>query len=417
MTREFVIKAMYLADVEKEKFITDGFVRILDGKIVEFGKTSGRTFSDDIEITDFQNATILPGLIDCHTHLIYEGTGFEAPDYLQNQTDQILNEIGLDNLRRHINCGVTTLFDNGGKGDLTLKLRQVANEENKHLPDVWSSKVVLCSGLPKMRDRGGNIDPDDPENAAKVVERLIKEDRVDWIKLYATRGGLAPQLALKYGYGPTFPNETLKAIIQTAHSYGKKVGAHCVTTDGINAFVDCDGDCIIHAEFNDSPFSADKNQTVFQKVVDSGKFVNPTLYTAKSAILAKEAMADSMNRLKEEKDNIDRMRAIYSKTQQTIFNFWEKGVRLLAGSDSGFGYYPFGHFYNELIELHHAGIPIMEVIKMATLNPAKYMNRDDIGRLAVGARADLAVFQGNVTNNILALKQIKAVYKKGCRIV
>lgn len=415
--REFVVRARYLIDVEKGLSITDGFVRVLDEKIVEFGQTSDKTFSEDVEITDFQNATILPGLIDCHTHLIYEGTGFEAPDYLQNQTDQILIEIGLDNLRRHINCGVTTLFDNGGKGDLTLKLREEAVRKNRHLPEVWASKVVLRSGLPKMGDLGGNINPDDPENAAEVVERMIKEDRVDWIKLYATRGGLAPQLALKYGYGPTFPAETLKTIIRTAHSFGKKVGAHCVTPDGINAFVECDGDCIIHAEFNDSPLSADKNQAVFQKVVDSGKYVNPTLYTAKSAILAKEAKADSMNRLEDEKSNIDQMELIYSKTQQTIFNFWDKGVPLLAGSDSGFGYYPFGHFYNELIELHHAGIPTMEVIKAATLNPAKYMNRDDIGRIAVGANADLAIFRGNVTNDIEILKQIKAVYKKGERIV
>lgn len=415
--REFVVRARYLIDIEKGLSITDGFVRVLDEKIVEFGQTSDKTFSDDVEITDFQNATILPGLIDCHTHLIYEGTGFEAPDYLQNQTDQILIEIGLDNLRRHINCGVTTLFDNGGKGALTLKLRQETIGENKHLPEVWVSKVVLRSALPKMDDLGGNINPDDPEYAAEVVEKMIKEDCVDWIKLYATRGGLAPQLALKYGYGPTFPAETLKTIIRTAHSFGKKVGAHCVTTDGINAFVECDGDCIIHAEFNDSPLSADKNQAVFQKVVDSGKYVNPTLYTAKSAILAKEAKADSMNRLEDEKSNIDQMELIYSKTQQTIFNFWDKGVPLLAGSDSGFGYYPFGHFYNELIELHHAGIPTMEVIKAATLNPAKYMNRDDIGRIAVGANADLAIFRGNVTNDIEILKQIKAVYKKGKRIV
>lgn len=415
--REFVVRARYLIDIEKGLSITDGFVRILNEKVVEFGQTSDKTFSDDVEITDFQNATILPGLIDCHTHLIYEGTGFEAPDYLQNQTDQILIEIGLDNLRRHLNCGVTTLFDNGGKGDLTLKLRQETIGENKYLPEVLASKVVLRSGLPKMGDLGGNINPDDPENAAEVVERMIKEDRVDWIKLYATRGGLAPQLALKYGYGPTFPAETLKAIIQTAHSFGKKAGAHCVTTDGINAFVECGGDCVIHAEFNDSPFSAVKNQAVFQKVVDSGKYVNPTLYTAKSAILAKEAKADSMNRLEEEKSNIDQMKLIYSKTQQTIFNFWDKGVPLLAGSDSGFGYYPFGHFYNELTELHHAGIPTMEVIKMATLNPAKYMNRDDIGRIAVGGNADLAIFRGNVVNDIEAFKQIKAVYKKGKRVV
>lgn len=108
----------------------------------------------------------------------------------------------------------------------------------------------------------------------------------------------------------------------------------------------------------------------------------------------------------------------YQMTKEIVYALWERGVPMIAGSDSGFCYVVFGNFRKELYEYDTMSIPVVDILKMATVNPAKFMNKEgDVGCLTPGADADAAIFRGNVFKDIHCPDYPLAVFRKGVRYV
>ena len=413
--KQFCIKADRLWDGFSDKPLKNGAVLIRDERIIGCGPADQLDIPENCEETLFKDATILPGLIDGHTHLNYLGIGMEAHEYFSWESRDILISIGIDNLKRSLNTGVTTLWDDGARGDTVLQLRQSIINGSISGPEIYSCKVpIKRANTPDGSSMGGEIDPDDAKGAAAFVHDLIEKDHVDFIKLMLNGGGVPGS----GGYGPTFPDKTVKAMVDEAHKSGVKTAAHCITNSSIRQYIEAGGDCVVHGEFIDDRGEQYVDPYVFDLLADSGLWLNPTIHTSRSKWQAYQKKAEISPLTADQQRTHDRAKEHFTNRIRTIFQLWERGMKIIAGSDAGYAYYPFGSFYHELAALEYSGIPIPDVLKMGTSNTAEFMGRKGlIGTLKPGAQADILICDGNVFNDIYALKNVKAVYKKGRRFV
>ncbi len=413
--KKVCIRANYLWDGKTEEPIRNGLVIIQGNRICETGPAESVHVPDDMEETLFKEATILPGLIDGHTHLNYLGIGMEAHEYVNTQTRAIMISNGIDNLRRSLETGVTTLWDDGAKDDTALYLRRKIREGELFGSDIYSCKVAIKrANTPDGSNMGGEIDPDDPRAAASFVHDLIEKDHVDFIKLMLNGGGVPGS----GGYVKTFPDKTVKAMIDETHAMGKKTAAHCITNESIRQYIECGGDLVVHGEFIDNRGEQYVDPYTFDLLADSGIWLNPTVHTSRSKMMAYHKKAQISPLTSDQQHVLDRVTEHFTNRIRTVYELWQRGVRMVAGSDAGYAYYPFGGFYHELAALNYAGIPVGEVLKMGTSNTAEFMGRhDEIGSLQSNSNADILVCKGNVFNDIYALKDVIAVYKNGKRVV
>ena len=415
--KSLCIHAGYLWNGKSEELIENGSVLIRDGKVIRSGSISAEELPENTETVDFGDATIIAGLIDAHTHPVCYPAGLEAHEFIHEQSEHVLTEITRDNALRHLKSGVTTIFDNGGYQDITLRVRDEIKRKEYPGAEIWSSKVILRPACPNVRSKGGDVDASDPRKVAAFIRDMVVNDNVDWFKLYITRGGLSRHLPQYFGWNAVFSDEAMTALVNEAHAFGRKVGAHAVTAPGVESMIRNKGDLIIHCQF----FGEDglkRMPDLESRIADSGIWVNPTLYTSINPLYVNEARKQYMPLTAEQEVESRDCYDNYQVTKELIYSLWERGVPMVAGSDSGFCYVNFGDFRKELYEYETMGIPTAEILKMATVNPARFMGKEnELGCLTPGADADIAVFRGDLFRDLHGLDNPLAVYKKGIRCV
>ena len=174
---------------------------------------------------DYGDATILPGLVDSHVHLIGIGDG-RAGDELVTLPDEVLTVQAAQNVRRHLYSGVTTVRDCGAKNRTTFLLRDAVE-----MGIVPSPRLVLA-GRP-VAIIGGHlsyfgIQATGEDECRAAVRQLIKEG-ADFIKITATGGSTRTSFPLR----PSFNVDELSAICEEAHKFGKHAAAHCASSQGM----------------------------------------------------------------------------------------------------------------------------------------------------------------------------------------
>ena len=177
--------------------------------------------ADVVEFT-YEDKTILPGLVDCHVHLIGIGDG-RAGDELVTLPDEVLTLQAARNARAHLYSGVTTVRDCGAKNRTTLMLRDAVNM------GITPAPRLLLAGRP-VAIIGGHlsyfgIEATGPTECRAAVRQLVKEG-VDFIKITASGGSTRTSI----GQRPSFDVDELAAICAEAHKFGKHVAAHCVNS-------------------------------------------------------------------------------------------------------------------------------------------------------------------------------------------
>ena len=187
------------------------------------------------------NGTILPGLVDCHVHLIGFGDGTPG-DVLVKTDDNLLAINGAQNAIRHLDSGVTTLRDLGAKNMTGYMIKEASNRGIIQTPDL------IMSGRP-ITIVGGHLNwfgevATGPTVCIASVRRLLR-DGSDMIKITATGGSTGTSNVRV----PSFNLDEMKAIVEEAHKFGVHTAAHCVNTEGIRNAVDAGVDTIIHGRF------------------------------------------------------------------------------------------------------------------------------------------------------------------------
>ena len=311
---------------------------------------------------DYGDATILPGLVDCHVHLIGIGDG-RAGDELVTLPDEVLTVQAAQNARRHLYSGVTTVRDCGAKNRTTFLLRDAVDM------GILPSPRLVLSGRP-VAIIGGHlsyfgIQATGPDQCRAATRQLIKEG-ADFIKITATGGSTRTSHPLR----PSFDVDELRAICDEAHKFGKHAAAHCASSQGMANALDAGIDTIIHGVHKEPDGSDVFRSEISQRIAAQDVFVNATIGASVARIRSLEARGSLTT---DEQVDLETSRSASEVRMDQFARMREDGVVMAAGSDSAWGYYQMGDFQTE-IEAHvMAGMSNMEAIVSATRDARQVM--------------------------------------------
>ena len=406
-----LIKAARLIDGKGGPPLERGAVLLEGDTIRDVGTEESVVPPEDasVDVRTYDTGTALPGLVDCHVHLIGMGDG-RAGDELTLLPDEVLTLQAARNARAHLYSGVTTLRDCGAKNRTTLMLRQAMEM------GITPGPRLMLSGRP-MAIVGGHlsyfgIGATGPDECRAAVRQLIKEG-VDFIKITATGGSTRTSFPTR----PSFTLEEISAICDEAHRFGKHAVAHCASTQGMVNALDAGVDTIVHAVFKEPDGTNNFRPEVAERIARQGVFVNPTFHVGTARVLVLEDKLESEGLTEEEQEQLDRMRREHESRAGSFARMKDAGVTMVCGSDSAWGNYTMGGFQHE-IEAHvEAGMSSMEAIVSATSDSARSLWLDgEIGSLEPGKRADVLVVDGDPSKDVSTLWNVEDVFQAGSRV-
>ncbi len=355
-------------------------------------------------IIDLRNATVLPGLIDCHTHITEEG--------LENALVRAATETPLDDAvrstayaKRTLDAGFTTIRNVGANGGADVALKRAIEVGIVPGPRMWTARVIL-SVTGGHGDQGG-LRPDlwkaptwedgivdSPDEARKAV-RYQHKYGADLIKITATGGVLSIGDS---GDAQQFTGAEMDAIVEAAHLLGMKVAAHAHGKKGIEAAIRAGVDSIEHGTYADAE--------TFRLFNQRGTYLVPTIIAGKTvAELALQPgyFAPTVQ---------EKAARIGPLIQDMFRRAYAAGVKIAFGTDSGVSNH--GENAREFGYMVEAGMPPMEAILSATRNAADLIGASDrIGSIQAGRFADLVAVAGDPIADISELRRITFVMKGG----
>jgi imidazolonepropionase-like amidohydrolase len=392
--------------VEPGAILIDGELIAAVGRPVDVRPPAGAV----VDRRDYGAATILPGLVDAHTHLVAPGDGTLGDD-IAKEDDGILLLRAAQNARTLLHSGVTTLRENGAKGTVAFSLREGIRRRLAPGP-----RMVIC-GRP-IAMTGGHMgyfgEEADGEQAVRAsVRRLLKEG-ADYIKIVASGGSTRTSDPNRASY--TVPE--LAAMTDEAHRHGKLTAAHCTSAASVQNCLDAEVDMIIHCVFAEPDGTYRFRPDLVERLVAAKAWVNPTLYVTQAGIDRLREAREREGRLTPDLlAHLQRQRQALDQRIEAVRRMSEAGVRMTAGSDSPWGWYAPGEFVHEIHMLARAGLSAADAIVAGTAGAADSIGAGGVaGRLRPGRQADVLVVRGDPTREIEALWNVLDVYQAGRRV-
>ncbi len=363
-----------------------------------------------VTVCDYGNSTILPGLVDGHTHMMAPGDGTHG-DITGAEEDDILLMRALKNAKTFLAAGVTTARENGAKNKVAFSLKKGIRSGLSEGPEM------IISGRP-ITITGGHFwycgsEADGRDGVRQEVRKLVKEG-ADFIKIMATGGSTSSSDPLR----PSYTADEIAVIVEEAHRFGKLTAAHCASMQGIKNSLDAGVDMIIHCVFEDETGMYDFNEPLAEQLAAAKAWVNPTLHVVQAGIDHTERIGYNRGWLtKDEQASLDSSKASLETRVDSVNRLIKMGVRMIAGSDSPWGAFPPGEFVKEMIALNKAGLSNTEALVTGLSHAAESIAAgDQAGTLSPGRPGDILIVGGDPTSDLNALWDIKDVYKSGARI-
>jgi imidazolonepropionase-like amidohydrolase len=358
------------------------------------------------QVVDLRDKFVLPGLIDSHVHLDSDRAGQEGLiESLTSSPAYFAYEAAV-NARKTLAAGFTTVRNLGNGDGVTLALRDAIAAGKVPGPRIVDagSGISTTSGhgdaslglAPEIAEHAHQENLcDSPESCRRAVRMQIRRG-VDVIKIMTT-GGVNSRIGA--GLGKQMFDDEAKALIETAHLYGKKVAVHAHGADGINVALRNGADSIEHGTLLD-----EEGIKLFLK---TGAYYVPTLSTVNGYL---ERIAKDPNAYPPEvRAKIDWRISITGQALQKAF---PRGVKIAFGTDAGVSKHGRNADEFELMVKH--GMPPAEAIKAATVNAADLLGlSSEIGTLEPGKRADLIAVTGDPLKDVTVLKKVELVMKDG----
>ena len=355
---------------------------------------------------DYGDRSIMPGLVDCHVHLIGIGDGRKG-DELTTLPDEVLTLQAAANARKHLYSGVTTVRDCGAKNRTTFMLREAVEM------GITPSPRLILAGRP-MAIVGGHLSYFGIEATGEVecrtaVRQLLKEG-ADFIKVTATGGSTTTSFPTKASF--TLPE--MEAIVAEAHKFGKHVAAHCASSPGMDVALAGGVDTIIHGYHVTEDGADEYRPDITERIVKQGVFVNPTLHQGTETVAILENKLESEGLTSQEQAYLDKFHRGHDRRIEDMARMRAEGVNFVCGSDSAWAHYKMGAFQDEIAVHVEAGMSPMEAIVSATSDSARSCWADDtVGSLEPGKLADVLVVDGDPSQDIAATKNVAAVFQNG----
>jgi imidazolonepropionase-like amidohydrolase len=406
ITADRLIDGSGAPPVPRGAILLEGDRIVSVGTEAEVRATSGAA----VDRQAYAGGTILPGLVDAHTHLVAPGDGTLGDDIAREDDDLLLLQAA-KNARTLLHSGVTTLRENGAKGKVAFSLREGIRRRLAPGP-----RMVIC-GRP-IAITGGHMgyfgSEADGEIAVRAeVRKLIKEG-ADYIKIVASGGSTRTSDPNRASYTVA----ELAAMTDEARRHGKLTAAHCTSAQSIQNCLDAGVDMIIHCIFTEPDGTFRFRPDLVERLAAARAWVNPTLYVMKAGIERMREAREREGRLTPELvAQIERSRRALDVRVDAVRRMSEAGVRMTAGSDSPWGWYAPGEFVHEIHMLAQAGLSYGDAVVAGTAGAADSIGVGGVsGRLLPGRQADVLIVRGDPTREITALWDVLDVYQAGRRI-
>jgi imidazolonepropionase-like amidohydrolase len=378
---------------------------VRDGKIAEVmpGHVAGPAGAT---LIDLSGQFVLPGLIDSHVHLESDAGGNAA--LIEEVTSSAATTAyrAAANAKKTVLAGFTTVRNLGDTSGATIALRDAIAAGDLPGPRIIDAgrSISTTSGhmdytLSLAEELHASIPQDNicdgAENCRRAVRLQIRRG-ADVIKI-ATTGGVNSRIGT--GLGRQIFDDEVKALVDTAHLYGKKIAVHAHGNDGINAALAAGADSIEHGTMLD-----DEGVRLFKK---SGAYYVPTLSTVNGYIERLKANPNAYA-----PDVLAKVKWRIEVTGKSLAKAYPAGVKIAFGTDAGVSKHGRNADEFELMVKH--GMPPAAAIEAATVNAAKLLGVDaETGTLEPGKAADIVAVAGDPTADVTVLKAVGFVMKGG----
>jgi imidazolonepropionase-like amidohydrolase len=388
------VRAAALVDLASGELRRSPVVVIEDDRIaaVDFGVPAPA----EARLLDLGPLTLLPGLVDAHTHVTtsYRFLLMGGPMH-----DAVTAHV---HARKTLEAGFTTIRDLWSKDFIDVALRDAIERGEVVGPRMLCATLAIgatgghnedVEGLSPTISVGGASGIADGADAVRRMVRYQLKHGADVIKIMATEGG---------GEGKDLVNETeytleeMRAIVEEAHRHGRKVAAHAHGADGIKAALRAGVDSVEHGTFAD-----DEAIALFK---ERGAWLVPTGAINDPAFRPPDARASPFQKQRAE---------LYERASLAAFGrAVAAGVKIAMGSDSSV--LPHGENAKEIVWMAEHGMSPLQALRAATLGGAELLGLSDrIGRVAPGYLADLVAVDGDPLHDIRAVLRVRFVMKGG----
>ena len=351
----------------------------------------------DGTVVDLGGLTLLPGLVNCHTHLCLSGVADPARVLAQESYPTTVIQATL-RARHSVEAGVTTVRDLGGRDYAEIAVRDAVRAGLIPGPRILAAGRGVCM-------TGGHgwqmlaRQADGADEVRKAVREQLRAG-ADVIKLLATGGVLTP------GVDPSAAQLTvdeLRAGVEEAHKARRKAAAHAQAEDGIAFCLEAGIDTIEHGIFLTEALAA--------RMAAQGTVLVATL-------IAPHAIVEGGIAAGIPEFAVKKSASVRDRHLESFRLAMRAGVRIAAGTDAGTPLNPHGTIVPELMLMAGAGMPALDVIRAATSLAAAATGLDEeTGRIAPGLAADLLAVEGNPAESLKALDAVRLVIADGRTVV
>ena len=392
------IKAGRLIDGISNTVINNAFIIIEGDKIIAIG--SDIKVPAGAEIIDLKNSTVMPGLIDCHTHVTGQPANFYVDIFRRSHIDEAVSAHIY--AKRTLEAGFTTIRNAGAGEFVDIALRNAINRG-----DIAGPRMI-CAGM-AIGSTGGHGDlngfspylrfdkvmsiADGSDAIRKQVRYQIKYG-ADVIKMIATAGVLSEEESVG---APQYSLEEMKTMVDEAAMWGKKVMAHAHGTEGIKRATIAGVASIEHGSFLDDE--------AIKLMKEHGTYLVADIYND-DYILAEFGKIGYPEKI------IEKERKVGLTQRQSFQKAVKAGVKIAYGTDAGV--YPHGWNGKQFFHMVKWGLTPMEAIKAATTNAAELLGwSEKVGSISVGKFADIVAVDGDPLKDISEMEKVKFVMKGG----
>jgi imidazolonepropionase-like amidohydrolase len=353
----------------------------------------------DAEVIDASAYTVLPGLIDCHVHLVFSASDNPLRDVYQDDDQRLLLR-AVAAARQALGAGVTTLRDLGGRGGVTFRLRDAIND------GLIRGPRILPAGSP-ITITGGHchflrLEADDETGVRAAARRQLKSGATA-LKIMATGGRMTPGTNVGRAQ---FSVAELRAAVDEAHRANVPIAAHAIGTAGIRNAVEAGVNTIEHCSWLAATPGVEFDERTAARMAEQGIAAGPTLDTALGSLTASPETLSP---------GVREHMLLRPQIIKCVSRMHELGVPIVTSTDAGVARTPFDSLAQEAALLvNEVGLSPAEAVRSATGTAARALGlAETVGTVAAGRVADLIAVEGDPSQQIGALRNVRLVFQSG----